>query len=1157
MGTSGHFLFGFLLTALALALLLVQAQDQSGFISLDCGLPEGTSYTETTTKLNYVSDASFINSGVSQDVASAYGDGDTYPRQLRKLRSFPQGIRNCYSVTTVKGTEYLIRGSFLYGNYDGLDLLPMFDLYIENSLWQTLNFTDNGMDAYIDLIHVTSSNKVNICLINTGNGVPFISALEFRPSLNITYLTIASSLSLYTRMNIGSTEDRKYRFPFDVYDRIWSPFNFNKWTQVSTNYSIEPIRENGLHLPSIVMQTASTSKDTSTPLEIWWDPIDSSQYYVFMHLAEVLYPEVNQSREFIITNNDNFVSGPIIPNYLSSVSIFPNGPFEGASRHVIAFISTEEATLPPIINAFELYIVKNISKLEADQGDVDALTNIKSTYGIKKKWQGDPCVPMGFPWSGLHCSNGTIPRIISLNLSASGLTGEISPYISNLTMLQILDLSDNELTGELPEFLVNLPNLRILYLTRNRFTGLIPKALLQRAEAGLLALSVGENPDLCTSVECVKKRKNNKRKKYLVAIILSSIIAVLLPILMVTLVIYKRRKQRENFKRSIQERLLKSKNQLVQYSEILVITDNLKTTIGEGGFGKVYLGVLSDKTRVAVKLMSSTSQQGYNEFRAEAQILTVVHHINLVSLIGYCDEAENKALLYEFMDSSTKVLNWKERLQIAVDAAQGLEYLHDGCVPPIIHRDMKSSNILLNEQMQAKISDFGLSRVFVNESDTHFSTCPAGTFGYLDPTVHLSRNFIKKSDVYSFGIVLFELITGRPAIIKSSEDNIHIVDWVKPHITVDLEINEDVKSKSKFRHDLDICLWQWQWQKAAAQHQRSDDDDTAAGTIFPAIFTFGDSALDVGNNNNRFTMFKANYLPYGRDFINHKPTGRFCNGKLVSDITAESLGFQSYPPAYLSPEASGRKLLIGAGFASAAAGYDEEASISNRAITLGQQLANYKEYQGKVAMVVGDEEAAAIVADGLHILSCGTGDYLQNYYINATVRRRFTPYEYSSFLVASFSKFIKDLHGLGARKIGVTSLPPLGCFPAALTQFGYQQKKGCVRTINNEVLVFNRKLNSTAATLQKQLPSLKLVVFDIFKPLHDAIMSPSTHGFDEVRKGCCSTGAVETASVLCNPKSHQTCSNATKYMFWDSVHPSEAANQILADAMIVQGYALI
>ncbi|XP_038896175.1 LRR receptor-like serine/threonine-protein kinase IOS1 isoform X2 [Benincasa hispida] len=808
MGTSGHCLFGILLSGLALALLHVQAQDQSGFISLDCGLPEGTSYTETTTKINYVSDASFINSGVSQDVASVYGDGDTYPKQLRKLRSFPQGIRNCYSVSTVKGTEYLIRASFLYGNYDGLDTLPMFDLYIENSLWQTLNFSDNGMDAYIDLIHVTSSNAVRICLINTGNGVPFISALEFRPSLNITYLTISSSLSLYTRMDIGSTEDQKYRFPFDVYDRIWSPFNSNEWTQVSTNLSVEPIGNNGLQLPSIVMQTASTPKNKSKPLEIWWDAIDSSQYYILMHVAEVLRPEVNKSREFIITYNGDFVLGPIIPNYLSTMSIFPKEPLEGANRHVISFISTEDATLPPIINAFELYIGKNISKLEADQGDVDAITNIKSTYGIKKDWQGDPCVPMGFPWSGLNCSNGTVPRIISLNLSTSGLTGEISPYISNLTMLQIfrleglvicgiwrtvfrevqasrsaliLDLSDNELTGELPE-LVKLPNLRILYLTRNRFTGLIPKDLLLRAEAGLLTLSVGENPDLCTSLECVNKRKNNKRKKYLVAIILSSIIAVLLPIFMVTLVIYKRRKQRGNLKRSIQERLLKSKTHLVHFSEILVITDNLKTTIGEGGFGKVYLGVLSDKTQVAVKLMSSMSQQGYNEFRAEAQILTVVHHINLVSLIGYCDEAENKALIYEFMDSSTKVLNWMERLQIAVDAAQGLEYLHNGCVPPIIHRDMKSSNILLNKQMQAKISDFGLSRVFVNESDTHFSTCPAGTFGYLDPTVHLSRNFIKKSDVYSFGIVLFELITGHPAIIKSSENNIHIVDWVKPHI---------------------------------------------------------------------------------------------------------------------------------------------------------------------------------------------------------------------------------------------------------------------------------------------------------------------------------------------------------------------------------------
>ncbi|XP_022144106.1 LRR receptor-like serine/threonine-protein kinase IOS1 isoform X2 [Momordica charantia] len=750
MGSSGHSLFAFLSL-----ILLVQAQDQSGFISLDCGSPEGTSYTEMTTNINYISDAFYINSGVSESVALAYGD--TNPRQLRNLRSFPQGVRNCYNVSIVKGTKYLIRASFLYGNYDGLDLLPKFDLYVGSSLWETVNITDKGMDVFKDLIHMTSLNEVHMCLINTGNGVPFISALEFRPLLNITYQRKSGSLSLFSRMDIGSTDNRAYRFSFDVYDRIWSSFEDNVLTRESTNLTVDAIRRDGYQMPSVVMKTAYTPMGIGwEAMEFGWETVDSSQYYVFLHFAEIVKLQPNQSRVFNITHNGNHFYGPLIPSYLSTQTVSSENPLDAADSHIFSFIPIENATLPPIINALEIYSVKDISELEANQGDVDAITNIKSTYAINRDWQGDPCVPMGYPWSGLHCSNETAPRIISLNLSASELTGEISSYISNLAMLQTLDLSDNELTGELPEFLVNLPNLRTLNLTKNKFTGSVPKALLQRAEAGSLTLSADENPDLCTSLKC-----HNKWKKYLPLMILSTIIALLLPILMVTLIFYKKRKQRENLKRSVEERFLKSKNRQIQYSEILAITDNLKTTIGEGGFGK-------------------------------AQILTIAHHKNLVSLIGYCDEAENKALVYEFMgngnlrnhllDSSTKVLSWMERLQIAVDAAQGLEYLHNGCKPPIIHRDMKTSNILLNDKMQAKIADFGLSRVFSNEDDTHISTCPAGTFGYVDPTVHLSKNFIKKSDVYSFGIVLFELITGQPAIIKSSENNIHIVDWVKPLI---------------------------------------------------------------------------------------------------------------------------------------------------------------------------------------------------------------------------------------------------------------------------------------------------------------------------------------------------------------------------------------
>ncbi|MBA0720139.1 hypothetical protein Golax_007776 [Gossypium laxum] len=294
-------------------------------------------------------------------------------------------------------------------------------------------------------------------------------------------------------------------------------------------------------------------------------------------------------------------------------------------------------------------------------------------------------------------------------------------------------------------------------------------------------------------------------------------------------------------------------------------------------------------------------------------------------------------------------------------------------------------------------------------------------------------------------------------------------------------------------------------------------------TLVPAIITFGDSVVDVGNNDYLPTIFKANYPPYGRDFANKNPTGRFCNGKLATDITAETLGFTTYPPAYLSPEASGKNLLIGANFASAGSGYDDKASMVN---------------------------------DALYVLSAGSGDFLQNYYVNPLLNHAYTPDQYGSFLIDTFTNFVENLYGLGARKIGVTSLPPLGCVPLARTLFGYHEK-GCISRFNTDAQQFNKKLNAAAANLQKQHPGLKIVVFDIFKALYDIVKSPSNYGFVEATKGCCGTGTVETTAFLCNPKAPGTCSNASQYVFWDSVHPSQAANQVLADALIVQGIALI
>ncbi|KEH18241.1 LRR receptor-like kinase [Medicago truncatula] len=455
--------------------------------------------------------------------------------------------------------------------------------------------------------------------------------------------------------------------------------------------------------------------------------------------------------------------------------------------------ATSDSDAPPILNAFEIYKLMTQLDSPTSPQDVGAIMDIKSSYQVYKlNWQGDPCLPTQYRWEGLVCKGDTIPRITSLNLSSSKLTGKINISFSYLTELEFLDLSYNELEGPLPEFLAHLPNLKVLNLTGNKLSSPIPKDLKQKADNKTLELSVAGNPDLCMTGSC--------KKKNIVVPLVASFSALFLIILIISLGfrIFKRQKAlyihvvppaRFNSKK---RGSLKSKHHAFSYNEILNITDNFKTIIGEGGFGKVYIGILQDHTQVAVKMLSTSSKQGYKEFQSEVQLLMIVHHRNLVSLIGYCDEGEIKALIYEYMTNgnlqqyllveNSNIINWTKRLKIAVDAAHGLDYLHNGCKPPIIHRDLKSSNILLDENLHAKIADFGLSRAFGNDNDSHISTRPAGTFGYVDPQFQRTGNTNKKNDIYSFGIILFELITGKKALIKAPDETIHILQWVIPLI---------------------------------------------------------------------------------------------------------------------------------------------------------------------------------------------------------------------------------------------------------------------------------------------------------------------------------------------------------------------------------------
>ncbi|PQM35089.1 hypothetical protein Pyn_17288 [Prunus yedoensis var. nudiflora] len=231
-------------------------------------------------------------------------------------------------------------------------------------------------------------------------------------------------------------------------------------------------------------------------------------------------------------------------------------------------------------------------------------------------------------------------------------------------------------------------------------------------------------------------------------------------------------------------RLLECKGRFA-YSEIVKITNDFASIIGRGGFGKVYLGTLTNETQVAVKLLNSSSRQGSKEFKNEVELLMRARHRNLVSLVGYCNEWETMALVYEYVANG----NLQQHL------SAGLEYLHNGCKPPIVHRDLKTSNILLNEKLQAKIGDFGLSKVLSTESATHVSTVAKGTFGYLDPQYCSTGQLNKKSDVYSFGIVLLELITGRAAIARDEEGVlIHICEWICPKFE-SMEIESIVDSR--------------------------------------------------------------------------------------------------------------------------------------------------------------------------------------------------------------------------------------------------------------------------------------------------------------------------------------------------------------------------
>ncbi|KAI3768490.1 hypothetical protein L2E82_19214 [Cichorium intybus] len=328
------------------------------------------------------------------------------------------------------------------------------------------------------------------------------------------------------------------------------------------------------------------------------------------------------------------------------------------------------------------------------------------------------------------------------------------------------------------------------------------------------------------------KRKNNKTPYALIAgVVVGGLISLCILVLIVLRRRYATAKDSESKStNSCHSSLPSDRCRRFSLTDLKDATDefNANCVIGNGGFGKVYKGYMDNATTtVAIKRLNPSSSQGFHEFRTEIAMLSKLRYVHLVSLIGYCEDDGEMILVYDYMAHGTlrehlyktnnPPLSWETRLHICIGAAKGLHYLHTSGKRRIIHRDVKSTNILLDEKWVAKVSDFGLSKLGSKEdSQTHVSTMVKGSIGYIDPEYCKTKHLSDKSDVYSFGVVLFEVLCARPVILQQlTHDQVSLASWGKScyrkgilHEIIDPKLSGDIARGclEKFGEVANSCL---------------------------------------------------------------------------------------------------------------------------------------------------------------------------------------------------------------------------------------------------------------------------------------------------------------------------------------------------------------
>ncbi|CAA3021506.1 GDSL esterase lipase EXL3-like [Olea europaea subsp. europaea] len=316
-------------------------------------------------------------------------------------------------------------------------------------------------------------------------------------------------------------------------------------------------------------------------------------------------------------------------------------------------------------------------------------------------------------------------------------------------------------------------------------------------------------------------------------------------------------------------------------------------------------------------------------------------------------------------------------------------------------------------------------------------------------------------------------------------------------------------------------------------------------STIPALFVFGDSVVDTGNNNFLLTTANANHPPYGQDFMGGKPTGRFSNGKVPPDFIAEEFGIKALLPAYLDLSLQAQDLVTGVNFASGGAGYDPLTSNVS-VFSLSDQLAMFKEYIVKLKGIVGEERTSNILRESIVIVALGSNDITNTYFSTPLRKFIYNVPSYADLLVSSASSFVQDLYELGSRRIGVFGLPPIGCVPSQRTLKG-GVTRNCVDSYNRAAELFNKKLSDELNLINRKLPEARMVYIDVYYFILDLIQNHKKYGFGIANIGCCGTGLIEV-TYLCK----YACSNVSDYVFWDSFHPTEKAYRLITHQILKQ-----